>query len=52
MPTPRGVYLGQRLRFVAGRSWIDCPELSTTEQAGLEASERRLAAVYDRIHTP
>jgi L-lactate dehydrogenase len=52
VPTPRGVYLGQRLRFVAGRSWVDSPELSTTEHADLDAIERRLAALYDRIHTP
>lgn len=52
VPTPRGVYLGHRLRFVAGRSWIDCPELSTTEQACLDATERRLAAAYDRVHLP
>ncbi len=49
--TRRGVYLGHRLRFVAGRCWIDYPELSTTEQADLDAGERRLAAVYARIHT-
>jgi len=52
VPTPRGVYLGQRLRFVAGRPWIDCPELSPTEHADLDATEGRLAVVYDQIHAP
>ncbi len=38
--TSCGVYLGQRLWFVASRSWY------------FDATERRLAALYDRIHTP
>ncbi len=33
--SPGGVYLGQQLRFVAGRYWNDPPEQSPTEQAAL-----------------
>lgn len=49
-----GVYLGHRLRFVAGRSWIDQPDLSPSEQAALEATGRKLAILYDhaRWHLP
>lgn len=47
--SPGGVYLGQRLRFVAGRYWKDPPEQSPTEQAALDASARRLKILYDHV---
>ncbi|MGH3694499.1 MAG: lactate/malate family dehydrogenase [Pseudonocardiaceae bacterium] len=46
-----GVYLGQRLRFVAGRYRNDPPEHSPAELAALEASRHRLQALYDDIPT-
>jgi L-lactate dehydrogenase len=48
---PGGVYLGQRLRFVAGRFWNDPPEHSPTEQAALDASARRLKILYDHVQS-
>ncbi len=49
--SPGGVYLGQRLRFVAGRYWNDPPEQSPTEQAALDASTRRLKILYDHVQS-
>lgn len=49
--SPGGVYLGQRLRFVAGRYRNDPPEHSPAELAALEASRHRLQALYDDIPT-
>lgn len=46
---PGGVYLGQRLRFVAGRYWNDPPEQSSIEQAALDVSARRLKVLYDHV---
>lgn len=48
---PGGVYLGQRLRFVAGRYRNDPPEHSPAELAALDASRHRLQALYDDIPT-
>lgn len=48
---PGGVYLGQRLRFVAGRYRNDPPDHSPAELAALEASRHRLQALYDDIPT-
>ena len=50
--SPGGVYLGQRLRFVAGQYRNDPPEHSTAEQIALEASRHRLQTLYDHIPNP
>lgn len=50
-PSPSGVYLGQRLRFVAGRYWKDPPEHSAAEQTALDASAHRLKILYGRVKT-
>jgi L-lactate dehydrogenase len=47
--SPGGVYLGQRLRFVAGQYWNDPPEHSPGEQAALDASAHRLKILYDHV---
>jgi L-lactate dehydrogenase len=49
--SPGGVYLGQRLRFVAGRYWNDSPEHSPSEQAALDASAHRLKILYDHVQS-
>jgi L-lactate dehydrogenase len=49
--SPNGVYLGQRLRFVAGLYRNDPPEHSPAEQTALEASRHRLQTLYDHILT-
>ncbi|MGH3902477.1 MAG: lactate/malate family dehydrogenase [Pseudonocardiaceae bacterium] len=50
-PSPGGVYLGQRLRFVAGRCWNDPPEHSVAEQAALNTSAYRLKTLYEHVKT-
>lgn len=44
----RGVWLGQRVRFTAGRAALDPPELSDEEAAEYAATESTLDAVYRR----
>ncbi|MDQ2880641.1 MAG: hypothetical protein M3Y48_05105 [Actinomycetota bacterium] len=48
-PSPEGVYLGQRLRFVAGRYWRDPPEHSVAEQIALDASAHRLKILHAHV---
>ncbi|MGH3718954.1 MAG: hypothetical protein ACRDRI_08970 [Pseudonocardiaceae bacterium] len=50
-PSPGGVYLGQRLRFVAGQYWNDPPEHSAAEQTALDASAHRLKILYNHVKT-
>lgn len=50
-PGVGGVYLGQRLRFVAGRCWNDPPEHTPAKQAALDASAHRLKILYEHLKT-
>lgn len=50
-PSPGGVYLGQRLRFVAGQYCNDPPEHSAAEHTALDASAHQLKIRYGNIRT-